>query len=338
MMEELTRAVTMERGGINLETGEFPMILATEGEAMDGHILSIKGMELPERMPLLFGHRSEIMAPSLGSITNLKRGKAEGVPILRGTGRINLEGDDPLADIRRGVAHLMHAGDLPAVSIRWDPIKTVPRTSLPEKHAARPTKKSPEVAQFGAFFEKSRALEGSIVAVGADPKALSGRADAATSELERVFWRTLARMESSGSEAIASVFQDLADVRSDLKDVGASDIDIVNLLLQETDMNVDLVPIEYGAGLRVHIPREAYQQLERELILLQEAKREEGKSKEELEDESQESRKVALKIRTVGDLSPDELIRGIAQGCAVTLGVELERTMTGMVERLTGRR
>ena len=50
-MDELTRAASMERGGINLETGEFPMILATEGEAMDGHILSIKGMELPERMP-----------------------------------------------------------------------------------------------------------------------------------------------------------------------------------------------------------------------------------------------------------------------------------------------
>lgn len=337
-MEELTREASMSRAGIDLETGEFSMILATEGEAMDGHILSIKGMELPERMPLLFGHRSEIMAPSLGSITALKRGRADGVAIVRGTGRINMEGDDPLADIRRGVAHLMKSGDLPAVSIRWDPIKTVPRTSLPEKHSAFPTKESPEVAQFGAFFEQSRALEGSVVAVGADPKALSGRAEQAEGELERVFWRTLARMESDGSEAIANVFKDLAEVRGQLKVAGATDIDIANLLLQEADLNVDLVPVEYGAGLRVHIPREAYLQIERETILLHEATREEGKPKEEPSAESEESREVEPKQRTIGETTPAEFFSGVAQKCAESLGAELQRRMDGFAERITGRR
>lgn len=337
-VQELTRSVTLERGGINLETGEFPMILATEGEAMDGHILSIKGMELPERMPLLFGHRSEIMAPSLGSITNLKRAKADGVPILRGVGRINVEGDDPLADIRRGVAHLMHSGDLPAVSIRWHPIKTIPRSSLPENHPAKPTKKSPDDAQFGAFFEKSRALEGSVVAVGADPKALAGRADVAESELERVFWRHLIALSGPDDRYdFGSVFDDLARVRADLLKVGASEVDIANLLLQDTDMSADVVPIEYGAGLRVHIPREALFSLQRETILLHEnAEREEGESKEEPV-ESEQSREAKPKIRTLGDLSPREFYQDFAQECATALGAELQTKLDGLVERLTGR-
>jgi hypothetical protein len=42
------------------------------------------------------------------------------------------------------------------------------------------------------FFEKSRAQEGSIVAIGADPEALMGRAHDAASAFEEAYWTVLA--------------------------------------------------------------------------------------------------------------------------------------------------
>ena len=46
--------------------GSFRAILATDGEADDGHILSIPGMRVPDSMPMLFRHASTIEIPTLG--------------------------------------------------------------------------------------------------------------------------------------------------------------------------------------------------------------------------------------------------------------------------------
>jgi hypothetical protein len=67
MTTEFDRALSIERGAVNMDTGEFPMIAATEGEASDGHILSIDGLDMPARQPMLFGHQSTPDIPSLGS-------------------------------------------------------------------------------------------------------------------------------------------------------------------------------------------------------------------------------------------------------------------------------
>jgi hypothetical protein len=56
-------------GEIDLDTGTFTMTLASEGEASDGDILSIKGGQIPERMPMLTSHWNDPSA-QLGSITN----------------------------------------------------------------------------------------------------------------------------------------------------------------------------------------------------------------------------------------------------------------------------
>lgn len=62
------RIATVERGEIDPETGEFPMILATEGEASDGDILSIKGARFGESAPLQTSHRNDPTA-TLGTVS-----------------------------------------------------------------------------------------------------------------------------------------------------------------------------------------------------------------------------------------------------------------------------
>ena len=66
MEERFTRAES-----INLKTGEFPMTLATEGEATDGHILSIRGGQLPESLPLQISHANDPQA-TLGETAGIK--------------------------------------------------------------------------------------------------------------------------------------------------------------------------------------------------------------------------------------------------------------------------
>ena len=51
------------------ENGVFRATLATEGEASDGDILSIKGGKIPKRMPMLNGHYNSA-TEQLGSITD----------------------------------------------------------------------------------------------------------------------------------------------------------------------------------------------------------------------------------------------------------------------------
>ena len=70
--------------GIDLATGVFPMTLATEGESSDGHILSIKGGQIPERMPMLSAHWNE-PTTQLGSINQPEKRLKDSPPRLRST-------------------------------------------------------------------------------------------------------------------------------------------------------------------------------------------------------------------------------------------------------------
>jgi len=184
----------IERESVGDKLGSFTAILATGGEASDGHILSIEGMSVPESMPMLFRHQSTAEIPTLGRITQPQKMGKNADAKLRVTGVFDLEGDstDPLLAIRRGFASLVREGSLDAMSVRWDPVfgKFVPRTSLSDGHYAFENAETDN--PFGMFFEESTAREGSIVAIGSDAVALMGRSEAATSEVERRAFALLA--------------------------------------------------------------------------------------------------------------------------------------------------
>lgn len=184
----------IERESVGKTLGEFRAILATSGEASDDHILSISGMEVPDSMPMLFRHNSTVEIPVLGRIVKPVKSGSGSSAVVRVTGEFDLEGDtnDPLLAIRRGFASLVQQTSLDAMSVRWDSVfgKFVSRTSLPKDHFAFAEPDGPH--SFGMFFEESVAREGSIVAIGADPSALMGRAKDSKSVFEEAYWLVLA--------------------------------------------------------------------------------------------------------------------------------------------------
>ena len=165
------RLAPLERAPAGSPPGEFGMILATQGEASDGHILSIEGGQVPVQMPLLISHYAD-PTMQLGSVLHPRKLKDTRPARLEALGRIHLEGEGAEADRRRDVWGLIDAGHVNAVSIRWEPIKWVRRTELPAGHAAKVTDGDPDsTKRYGVYFSEWRALEGSVVSVGADPKA-----------------------------------------------------------------------------------------------------------------------------------------------------------------------
>lgn len=196
-----TKQRTMRVDSVD-ERGVFEMTLATEGEASDGDILSIAGGQIPERMPLLLSHYNDPTAKA-GSVTNPRKELKHSPPRLRSTGQIEMGGVGVLAEIRRDVAMMTnkHGGD---VSIRWDEVDggdpPIRRVNLPSDHpyfVDDSTEKSWK-KRYGLFWPSWKAIEGSIVAVGADPDATVGgrlcaaRAKETTGEVS-AFWRAMAK-------------------------------------------------------------------------------------------------------------------------------------------------
>ncbi len=200
-----THAIDRADSGENT-LGTFPAVLATNGEASDGHILHIKGNKTPSRMSLLFGHRSDAMTPSLGSVTKPRKGKtADGKhDALRTTQVIQMEGDGQMADIRRNIALLVHEDDLNGMSVRWVPDEVIRRIDLPRNHYAfidADKADRDQESYWGYFHKASHNQEGSIVAIGADPGALIGRAQELKGSPSSVFFRALAHSIEHGERA-----------------------------------------------------------------------------------------------------------------------------------------
>lgn len=161
------------------QAGALTGILATDGEAADGHILSIRGAEAKAPAPLLFGHDAGSGRGNLGSWTSfdVMHGKKLGDSQIRGFASIELEGAGEQKDWRSDIAHMVAQGHIRAFSVRWEPTeKPTRRINLPENHPAFIPEDGPEPQRWGLFFPKWRLLEGSVVTLGADPKALIGRA------------------------------------------------------------------------------------------------------------------------------------------------------------------
>lgn len=343
-MESFERTIELERGVIDLETGVFPAVLATEGEASDGHIISVKGIDVPDHMPLLFGHVSDVQVPALGSIVGHSKGKKDGVAVLRTEQRVNMEGDDPLADIRRGIAQLMHAGDLRAMSIRWNGDKVTPRHELPENHkhfkSANDNFGAGMFGGPGLFFETSRALEGSVVAVGADPSALMGRSEAAKSSAERAFFLALARQiegDQAGMGEIATALEVFRASCDALEGLGVGQEELANLIDLPSDdvREIHIQDVTYIVPKRLHEaiyaePLELYREAHRlhatpECV---DCTAEEVGTRESIPVEVAEE--VAPKRDTVSNTPAAQFVESFSQALGPAIG--------GVLERATGRK
>tara|TARA_R110002096_G_scaffold67362_1_gene163468 strand:- start:48 stop:878 length:831 start_codon:yes stop_codon:yes gene_type:complete len=173
---------------IDTDTGEFDLVLATEGEASDGHVISIRGLDFADTIPLQMDHSRSVLA-NLGTVSHMRRDRVDGIAALRGVGQIRLTGDGEGLEARRDLVDAISSGHVRGTSLTWDSIKQVERRELPKGHAANVTTSEQSVRKkYGIFFEQSRAVEQSIVGIPADREALIGRSGSATSEISRSMW------------------------------------------------------------------------------------------------------------------------------------------------------
>jgi hypothetical protein len=149
-------------------------------------------------------------------VTNPVKLMKESPPALRATGHIEFGGEEPMAAIRRDIAHMInrHGG---AVSIRWTDVDggkpPIPRVNLPSDHPhfVDSEKETNPRKRYGLFWPEWRALEGSIVALGADPGAMIDgkiyreRADETEGAVSD-FWRDMAERADVDEAAKASDF------------------------------------------------------------------------------------------------------------------------------------
>lgn len=211
-MQTLERKFEIERGSIDLETGKFPLVLASEGEASDGHILNIRGAHIPDKIPLQIAHANSPLE-TLGSITQAATGTKAGVRVIRAMGEIEMGGEGSQADIRKDLAFMVSEGHVRSISLRAEGTKVIPRRELPKNHRAFVEANEPDMLKrFGMFFEEFTALEGSLVAIGADKNAIVGRANETEGAVQE-FWRGFVPDEEE-----TSLQEDVDAVREIIKD------------------------------------------------------------------------------------------------------------------------
>lgn len=210
--------IAQVRAGSTKTPGHFEAVLFTSGEASDGHILDIDGASLPERMPMFVNHFPD-PTEQVGTFYPRREGD---VIVVRG--EILMEGEGAAADIRRDLDAKIRAGHVGSVSGRWDvnaddADAVVARTSLPKSHPAHVPSDARGVKRHGQLFKRWRAVEGSIVGLGADPAAVMRFAtDLDRPQHVRAFWAEQMRHAlSPDTEPIAA--QIAATIRDELSDV-----------------------------------------------------------------------------------------------------------------------
>lgn len=211
---------------IDTDTGEFDMVMATEGEASDGHIIRIAGLEYGDEIPLQLDHSRSVLS-TVGVVRNLRKGKVDGVPALRGTGVIRLTGDGDQLAARRDLVDGIASGDLRSVSMTWDGLKVKERRDLPANHPHHVASGAADARKrWGLYFESARIVEQSIVSVGADRNALIGRAETAENAVSREIWQNFAEgiadRHSRESEIIHALEVKLRDLEQRLGEAEAS--------------------------------------------------------------------------------------------------------------------
>lgn len=261
------RTIEFEREDVSAN-GAIAGTLATDGEASDGDILSIEGAELPDEMPLLFGHNTFDSEDTVGSWTEITKNLTTSPKRVRGVGAIELEGIGAKAESRQDLAHMVDRGHIRGLSIRWSPIdRPIPRINLSVDHPAfvdSETETNP-AKRWGLFFPTWKALEASIVPLGADSEALIGRMKDSRGET-RAFWRRAVEgllREGTIPPALEEPISSIQAGVNELRAHGVEDFGTLLRLMGEPLDPRELVPVEYGEGKRLLIPRGAYDALMR---------------------------------------------------------------------------
>ncbi len=189
--QRIARLERADAGTLDPATGVFPLILATSGEASDGDLLSIEGAQFREKVPLQISHINDPLSTA-GSISGFRRDLRSTPKRLLAWGQIELDGEGEQAEIRRDLAHMIGAGHVTGISVRWEPISWQRRADLPREHPAHvPASERNPRRRMGVYHERWNVLEGSIVAVGADKAAVVGRAEETEGPVSQ-FWRSMA--------------------------------------------------------------------------------------------------------------------------------------------------
>ena len=112
----------------------------------------------------------------------------------------------------------------------------------------------------GVFVEKSELMEGSIVWKGKDPAALIGRADQATNDHVRTFFRSMADPDTGGGSEIARGFAAVRSSLDDLKDLGVDDQELADYIAGNSPgsyVNYDFTDAD-GNAHRERLRREVF--------------------------------------------------------------------------------
>ena len=243
MYSRATDAIDRSRDG--LEPASFRLTLATDGEASDGHILSVEGAELPAQLPLLIAHENDPRA-QIGHLDSFSLHLRQSPKRLRAIGKIEMGGEGAAAEERRDLALKIERGHLRGMSVRWDSLGTpIPRMELPDGHPARVEDDEPDARKrIGLYFSKWRALEGSLVPVGADAEAAIGRA-----------------FNLTNKEASMRL---LATVAEDARGNGLAEEDILNAVWKAAKLSCDpagLCELSFD-GRTLMLPKSLYERLQ----------------------------------------------------------------------------
>lgn len=321
------RQFAIERNTVDPEAGTFTALLFSQGEASDGHIIDIDGLEIPDRMPLFINHVADPVS-QLGTLTPGDRVMQDGIPGREVHGSIETDGSGDLADIRRDVLMRMSRGQLTNFSGRWDAEDgdVVRRVNLPEDHFAHVDSKTAGYPQVGGlYFEKSVAQEGSLVGLGADPTA-------------KLRWWEAEDVPQAARTAYRAVFAE--DRKAEiLRAFDAIALD-------------SLVRIEYGDGQEFYVPQEVAEGWQARATVPEAAPVEEAKpeatapeAEPEVAEEPPETERATVpvtprkRLRTVGELHDaierrlDEVFKPLDE-----LPGRLTEQVDQMLQRSTGRR
>lgn len=218
------RTIQLERATVDADAGTVDAVLFTDGEASDGHILSMEGGDLPDTMPLFVNHHADPRT-QLGSITPTEGTAHEKRVRLH----FMLDGEGAEADVRRDIFAKIQAGHVSQMSGKWDALDApVERRMLAKDHPAHVSAEAKGSKRWGLYFGSWRGMEGSVVGLGADPQATMRWAGEAEAEPVAAFWRGQA-MEAEAEQRRAEEFASFgAELRCEL-------VDTLMLILERLD-------------------------------------------------------------------------------------------------------
>lgn len=238
-------------------SGEFSMVFASEGEAADGHVLSIRGFEQPsEPIPLLLSHRVLDAQAVMGSVIETRADLEHSPALLHGRAMIETGGEGPNAEIRRDVDYMVGRGHLQQVSVGWKETQPpTPRTQLQRSHPHFvDARRAWGPRRRGLHFGGWRAAEVSFVGVGSDQLGRIAQRAEETDGPVRSYWEELAR---------DGAHEELRDAVERCRSAGFGVEDLAAVILHEGEEASEWRPVRFGEAT-FHLPADLAGALEAE--------------------------------------------------------------------------